>query len=131
MKCTRCGVENVEGSNYCRSCGQPLSVPVFVQGGAAIKPETSGLAIASLVLSSTGLCCGITGIIGLVLGCVALSEINKSNGQLAGRGFAIAGIILGALSILSMILSVILFSRVQWHEQGFVSLPRLISQWPV
>lgn len=106
-------------------------MPVFVQGGAAIKPETSGLAIASLVLSSTGLCCGITGIIGLVLGCVALSEINKSNGQLAGRGFAIAGIILGALSILSMILSVILFSRVQWHEQGFVSLPRLISQWPV
>lgn len=57
-------------------------------------PKTDGVSIASFVLSL--LCC--TGLIGLILGFVGLSR--TKNGQRKGRGFAIAGIVLGVLSLL-------------------------------
>jgi prepilin-type processing-associated H-X9-DG protein len=61
--------------------------------------NTSGLAIASLVLGIIGLfLCGIGEIVGLVLGIVALVKINQSGGALRGRGLAIAGIVLSGLS---------------------------------
>lgn len=56
-------------------------------------PKTDGVSIASFVLSL--LCC--TGLIGLILGFVGLSR--TKNGQRKGRGFAIAGIVLGVLSL--------------------------------
>jgi prepilin-type processing-associated H-X9-DG protein len=52
---------------------------------------TSGLAIASLVCGVLG-CLGITALVGLVLGLVALVKINKSQGRLGGKGLAITGI---------------------------------------
>ncbi|HEY0457202.1 MAG TPA: DUF4190 domain-containing protein [Verrucomicrobiae bacterium] len=56
-------------------------------------PRTSGMAISSLVLGICGLfTCGITALIGVILGIVSLVKINKSNGRLSGRGMAIAGI---------------------------------------
>jgi hypothetical protein len=66
----------------------PLGRPVPVA-----PAKTSGLAIASLVLGILGLCSmGLTGLIGLVLGIVALRKIDKSQGELGGKGLAIAGI---------------------------------------
>src|ERR1017187_7512237 len=53
--------------------------------------KTSGMAIASLVLGILGLC-GITALVGLVLGIVSLVKINRSGGRLSGQGLAIAGI---------------------------------------
>lgn len=59
---------------------------------------TSKLAIASLVLGICGyFTLGLGNIVGLVLGFVALSEMNNSNGQLSGRGLAISGIIISAI----------------------------------
>jgi len=133
MICPRCGVENVEGSNYCRSCGQNLGVQVVGQSGTEVEPKTSGLAIASLVLSITGVCCGIGGIIGLILGCVALSQINNSNGRLTGKGLAIAGIVLGIVSILGMLVTTVLFLVTEALEatDEFVFLPQLLARWLV
>ena len=65
-------------------------------------PKTDGVSIASFVLSL--LCC--TGLIGLILGFVGLSR--TKNGQRKGRGFAIAGIVLGILSVLLAIGGVVI-----------------------
>src|SRR5688572_33097228 len=59
------------------------------QGAAGAPPvvtgaaQTSGLATASLVLGLAG-CLGITAVIGLVLGIVALLKIEQSQGRLGG-----------------------------------------------
>jgi hypothetical protein len=64
--------------------------------------KTSGLAIASLVLGILGLC-GITAILGLVLGIVAQVKISRSGGRLKGGGLAIAGIcVSGAMLLLAL-----------------------------
>jgi type II secretory pathway pseudopilin PulG len=56
------------------------------------QAKTSGLAIAALVLGIIG-CIPALGLVGLVLGIVALATI-PSNGTVKGRGLAIAGIVL-------------------------------------
>ena len=70
------------------------------------RPRASGLAIASLILGLLALpSCGATGLIGLILGIVALSIISTSTEPLGGRGAAIWGIVLSAVG---MVLSVVL-----------------------
>ena len=63
---------------------------------SATGPKTSGMAIASLVLGLVGFC-GVTAIMGMILGLVSLIKIGKSNGQLKGKGLAISGMILSSL----------------------------------
>lgn len=69
------------------------SAPAFPQ--PELPPKTSGMAVASLVLGALG-CLGITSLVGLVLGIVALARINKSQGRLGGKGLAISGICVSA-----------------------------------
>jgi len=65
------------------------------------QSKTSGLAIAALVCGIAGLCtAGLGGIAGLILGIVAVRKVNRSAGQLTGKGLAIGGIIVGILSVL-------------------------------
>jgi len=53
-----------------------------------------------LVVSLLGaLICQLVSIVGLILGIVALNEINGSHGRVTGRGMAIAGIVIGALGL--------------------------------
>ena len=56
------------------------------------------MAIGSLVASVVGVCCGIGSIIGIVLGIVAMNQIKQSGEN--GHGLAIAGIAVGALTLL-------------------------------
>jgi len=67
--------------------------------------KTSGMAIASFVLGLIGiLTCGITFLIsapvGLVLGIIAMGKIGKSQGELKGKGLALAGVIMSAVTFL-------------------------------
>jgi hypothetical protein len=75
---------------------QPQQQPYAYAPGPGYAPAgpTSGMAIASLVVSLLGI-----GIVGVILGHLALNEINKSNGYMQGRGLAIAGLIIGYLQI--------------------------------
>ncbi len=57
-------------------------------------PRTSGMAIAGFVTSF------LCGLLGIILSAVALSEIGKSQGRLTGEGLAIAGIVIGVVTIL-------------------------------
>jgi prepilin-type processing-associated H-X9-DG protein len=68
-----------------------------------MEARTSGLAIASLILGILGFCTfGLAGIAGLILGIVGLIAISKSAGQLKGGGLAIAGIIVSAISLITL-----------------------------
>jgi hypothetical protein len=73
-------------------------------------PQTSSLAITSLVLGILGLfTCGITALFGLICGIVAMIKISKSNGQLGGRGIAIGGTVVSTVWLLIILLMVVPF----------------------
>lgn len=70
-------------------------------------PRTHGFAIASLVCGILaiipGCCCGAAGLplaaVSLTLGIIAINQINASQGQIAGKGMAIAGTVCGGVAI--------------------------------
>ncbi len=102
MFCPKCGVENQEDAKLCRSCSWVLTSV----GPAAPAPDakTSALAVASLVLGILGFCTlFITAPLAIILGIVSLFKIEKSHGQLKGKGLAIAGIALPAIGLMLMI----------------------------
>lgn len=79
------------GSNVVKDVGQelPSMTPVDEVSNARI----SELAIASLILGILALpTCGISGIIGLIMGIVALVQVRRHRESLKGHGIAIAGI---------------------------------------
>jgi hypothetical protein len=69
------------------------------QGPGWVAPVTSGLAIASLVLSILWLA-GLGSLLAIILGFLSLSQIRRSNGRTGGRGLAIAGLIIGTVGVL-------------------------------
>ncbi len=98
---------------FCPSCGQTLTAPgspstappEALQYATGFRERRAGLAIASLVLGIVGFCTvGIAGIVGVILGIVALVKASNEPQVDRGRGFAIAGIVTGALSLLSLLM---------------------------
>jgi len=68
---------------------------------AAAPAKASAMAVTSLVLGILGIfTCGITALVGLVFGIVALVKVKGSKGALKGDGLALAGIIVSALFLL-------------------------------
>ena len=114
MYCEKCGAENLETATLCQNCG---GVFVFSR-----PSRISGMAISSTILGISGITMfalmgiawiiglifgilalyisgitmfglmGIAWIISLVFGILSLNRINKSSGQIKGKGFAITGI---------------------------------------
>ena len=74
-----------------------------------VVPRTSALAIASLVLGLMWLC-GIGSLLATIFGAVALSQISRSGGAVAGKGLAVAGLILGILGFVSIVAILIFMS---------------------
>ena len=79
--------------------GQPIyGVPV--QPVIVSAPQTSGKAIAALILGLCTLLFGIfAGIPAVILGHMALNEINNSGGLKGGKGMAITGLVFGYIFI--------------------------------
>jgi type IV pilus assembly protein PilA len=100
--CPYCAKPIEDYAQSCPFCGRNLVAPASAPGVYSGMPpgntETSGKAIGSLV-------CGIlffflpAAIAAVVLGHLSLSEIRQSAGRLAGRGMAIAGLVLGYLGL--------------------------------
>lgn len=68
------------------------------------KQPNQGLALASMISGIIGLLAGgclgpIPGIIAVILGLIALSQIKKSPTEFGGKPFATAGIIIGAINV--------------------------------
>jgi len=118
MFCVKCGASNPEGSKFCAKCGASISAGAASQADAsapaptpaqssmplqppayAVPVESSGKALGSLI-------CGIlffffpAAVVAVVLGHLALSDINKAAGRLTGRGMAVAGLVLGYSGVL-------------------------------
>lgn len=73
------------------------------------KQGTNKLAIWSLVSSLLGLLCGVGAIVGIVLGVMAIKQLNRT--QEGGRGLATAGIAIGIITLLFILPSTIAFLR--------------------
>ena len=91
---------------------QPPPPPVIIPRRTG---PAQGLAVASMIVSIAGVfvagCFGpVPGIVGLVLGIVALTQIKKAPDKYTGKPFAMAGIILGALTIAFYILLILWFA---------------------
>jgi len=96
MYCSKCGVENPNSAQTCRSCGARLLPPPVPSAG--IVPRTSQLATAAFVLGILSLLtCGLTAIPAIVLGIVSFILIEKSGGRLTGTPFAVLGVIIPVL----------------------------------
>ena len=75
--------------------------PPPLQPTPYVKPKTSGLAIASLIFGVIIIPFTIlTGIPAIIMGHIAMSKIKKSQGAIGGRGLALAGTVLGYLSLI-------------------------------
>jgi type IV pilus assembly protein PilA len=107
--CPNCGATLADNSRFCANCGNsvlepqtasPQFAPLPPVPGPVVAPQTSGKAIASLILGIINvfpLC-----IVAIVLGHISLSQIKKSAGRLKGEGLAIAGLILGYLGLVAI-----------------------------
>lgn len=93
---------------------QPPPTPGFAPGpspygspfGPWVQPvATSGLAIASLVLSILWIG-GLGSILAVIFGVVALSQIRQSQGRVQGTGLATAGLVIGGIGIIGIVLLV-------------------------
>jgi len=112
MYCSKCGAENTEDVKLCSACGEVL---MSQSTEAQPNAKTSGLAITSLVLGILSICCMIvTAVPAIIFGIVSLVKINKSNGQLKGKGLAIAGISVSAvilvISVIAMLLAILTYA---------------------
>src|SRR5215467_1849495 len=80
--------------------------PQAQQYPGQFQPQTDGKATASLILGILSiLCLGLlTGLPAIILGHISRGNIEQSRGRLTGAGMALAGLILGYVSIVSTIL---------------------------
>ena len=85
----------------------PVPPPIGPGPGTATAgqlPKTNSFATAGLIfgiLSATCCCCGCPfSVIGLVCSLIGLSQINRHPERYTGRGLAIAGLILSAVSLM-------------------------------
>jgi len=114
------------GERFCGICGRdsltgsaPAVDPAVAFG---LAPETSGKAIFSLI-------CGILFfipfppffIVAIIFGHLSLSEIRRSAGRLAGRGLAIAGLVLGYVGVAAMVALIVFVVSYRKAWQGSVA----------
>jgi hypothetical protein len=69
-------------------------LPYTQYGSPAIK-RNNGLAVASLVCACAGFLFIVPGVLGVIFGFIARSQIRQSRGTQGGDGLALAGIIVG------------------------------------
>lgn len=74
------------------SLTHPSGPPVIV------RSKTNGLAVAALILGIVWIF-WIGSVLALAFGYIAKRQIDNSNGEQAGRGLAIAGIVLGGIGV--------------------------------
>lgn len=89
--------------------GQPYGQPTYGQqpmygyGYPPPQPKSQTNAILALVLSCIGLAtCGVTAIVGVIFGHIAMGRIKR--GEEDGRGMALAGVIIGYVVIVGWVL---------------------------
>jgi len=80
----------------------PPARPTFVRP----TPSVNGLAVASLVAGLLWMS-WFGSILAIVLGHVALGQIDRTGGRQAGRGIALAGLVIGYVELLMLAVTVL------------------------
>ena len=75
-------------------------------------PRTSGKAVASLVLG-LGWVYGITSILAIIFAVLAKREIRDSNGWVTGGGMATAGLVLGIIGVVGVVVLLIVVLAIE------------------
>lgn len=97
--CTNCRGNLADFVAVCPYCGVSQPVPQTAVGPQwAATPQNSNKAIASLVCGVLFLCAPAS-IAAIILGHLALVDIKRSAGRMAGQGLAIAGLVMGYLGV--------------------------------
>lgn len=108
------GANVQSGGQYNPQYNQPpyQQPPMYQNFQPNVQPvaQNNGMATASLILGIiANVCCGFpVGIVALILGIIGLSKSKTMCGN--GKGMAIAGIILGAVSIVWGIAAMVIYS---------------------
>lgn len=123
--CKRCGTPCEDGDAACRNCGYRFDQTSgtrdynsnFSQQTDMYSnhPHTNGMAVASLVLGLIGIlflpCRGIgliTSVLAIIFGAISWRSIRASRGAETGNGMAIAGLVLGIVSVALAVLVILL-----------------------
>ncbi len=126
MYCPQCGAENAEEAATCSNCGSSLQMPStdLSQRAYVQAPPTSNMALVSLIMGVLGwVVLPIIGsVLAVIFGHAALGEIDRSEGQLGGRGMAQIGLILGYIALALSALSVVLFVALPMLGCGFCGI---------
>jgi hypothetical protein len=86
----------------CPDCQRPLETPSADQS----VRRTSGLALASILLALVGAFTIVGTVAAVVLGLMALIQMMGRSDRLAGRGYALAGILIGGLMTVGTLFAV-------------------------
>ncbi|MDE6667486.1 MAG: DUF4190 domain-containing protein [Clostridia bacterium] len=102
MFCKYCGKEVNDNALICPNCGVATDNYMQVAKPVGTQQKTNGLAIAGMICVIVGLIGGdylfcIPSIVGLILSIVGMVKVKEYN---SGFGFALTGIIIGAISLL-------------------------------
>ena len=135
MYCPKCGTQNADDAQICTSCGYVFSGATPAGEPAPLKVKTSGLAIAAFVLGILSiLTVGLTAVPAIVVGIVALAAIGRSGGRLAGRAFAVLGIVLpvGSIFFVALLMAILMpaLSRARMQARNLMCQSNL-KQWGV
>lgn len=107
MYCWKCGREISETAEFCPYCGTAQRIHAQAPGmsggrnNVKAEPDYYTLSIVGFALSCISVACSMGGLMpvaGLVVSVIALVKINKT--LCGGKGFAIAGIVIGGLVLL-------------------------------
>ncbi len=90
--------------------------PFYMPVAVPLLPQQETLAVWSLVLGIASLAvCLLCGIVAVILGVISLRRINAAEGALKGKGMAVAGIVMGALSTIWLaVFAFIFFQNPEW-----------------
>ena len=100
MNCPKCNRKNDDTAIFCIYCWKEMKLEE-IKEVKIVRPRLNPLALAGFIVSmasvSVGLF-GLGGIVGIVLSSIGLSKVKKNNER--GRGFAIAGLIVGIIAVI-------------------------------
>ncbi len=123
--CRYCGNELKEGIKFCGKCGSPVedSVQPGVQGDVnnvnsnvvqpVVNPQMNGLpddkdAVNAFIWALVSFCCcSFCAIPGLIIGINSLNNMNAGKANTKKKGFAVAAIVLSAISLVYMAINLV------------------------